>query len=156
MFKLIYKTIINTLLLFTCLSITHVGKTIDPEVKPFFNKFMSILKECQLRVDETTLRMEVNNYVSSKFVALCYMDDNFIEIKKAAWDRSTDLIKEQTIFHELGHCLLRQQHDEQYLNIMNSKGFIDREEYFANYDYYIRKLFIGCKKDLATKFIYEE
>jgi flagellin-specific chaperone FliS len=81
---------------------------------------------------------------------------NTIKINKRSWVALTEIQKEQLIFHELTHCLLDQDHDDLGLNVMNTHGFIYKQLYVEYYDYFIRRLFLECRKPLYEKFKYEE
>jgi len=62
--------------------------------------------------------------------------------------------REQLVFHELGHCLLKLGHDDTETSLMNSADFMPKEWYVYDYDNLIRKLFVGCKN--PEPFKYEE
>lgn len=53
-------------------------------------------------------------YEGGAFVGLCTLDgkDNspYIQIYKTFWDAASNAMKEQLIFHEMGHCLLYKTH----------------------------------------------
>jgi hypothetical protein len=51
----------------------------------------------------------------SGYVGVCKIYNNGqrrIEIDREYWDNSGDLVKEELLFHELGHCILNRKHDE--------------------------------------------
>lgn len=147
----ILRTILNSLILVLFLNITHEAKSITSEVSPFYEKFIRISKECGISVNDATLRIEMKKKLGKRIVAVCNYATNTIEISSPVWKRLTESEKEQTILHELSHCLLNQRHDDKDLNLMNSLGFIRENLYTENYDYFMRRLFKNCKKPLVEK-----
>lgn len=81
-------------------------------------------------------------------VGFCRIMGDFksIQIDSKYWNKSSDLAKEQLMFHELGHCVLRLQHNDTLdkfarpISIMNSYQFADYL-YKKNYNSYIEELF---------------
>lgn len=151
--KLIY-TMIGGLLLGMTISLSHVSLFVTTEAKPYYDKFVSIAKDCGEPINIGELRIEVDYSLTKKeYYAITYTELNLIVIKYNNYMRLSEMQQEQTIIHELGHALLDLRHDDDDLNIMNTYGWIDEKDYIDNYDYYIRKMFIDCKR--KEKFIYE-
>lgn len=136
-------------MLASCRSSTDV----DSELIPFNNKFERIAKECQVELYDASLKFASTR---EKLYGWCRPYSGSVLINSRHWNKLTAVKKEQLIFHELGHCRLDQKHDDDDLNIMNTKGFIDEETYTEYYNYFIRKLFVGCKAPLFKKFKYKE
>jgi hypothetical protein len=150
-------TLLRSLILFIGLSITHEAKSIDTQVMPYYVKFMSIADQCYVKVNDVHLRIEMTKELKPAYwVAVCDYENNLIQVNRKIWDRLTKERKEQTILHELGHCLLNKRHDDTYINIMNASGFIDKDKYIKYYDFYIRRLFNNCRKPRTEEFKYEE
>jgi hypothetical protein len=155
MINKVTKTLIGSVLLAAFLGQSHETKSIDSNTKKYYNKFMRFAEECKIKVDDSNLRIELNEDIQDRLIGICYYELNLIDINPRSWKRTDDNIHEQTILHELSHCLLQQKHDDQGLNIMNTKGFIPEDTYHEYYDYFIRRLFKDCKKPLTEKFTYE-
>lgn len=74
-----------------------------------------------------------------------------VEIDAVSWDRFDEGMREQILFHELGHCVLGLNHDnsrgtvgrypESPLSIMYMYSFGDRLVYQENLDYYYNELY---------------
>lgn len=143
--------------LYLLLSLTHGAASVDSNFKKYYDRFVTISKECKLPINTTELRIEKSTTLPKYFIAVCLPSDNLIRVNVKNWEkRLTDNEREQTIFHEMGHCLLNLRHDDSDLNLMNTHGFIEKEMYKENYDYFIRKLFKNCKKDLVQLFNYKD
>jgi hypothetical protein len=89
----------------------------------------------------------------SRSVGTCYRyansNKNFIDIEKQYWDAASELLKEQLIFHELGHCELNLEHTEEKINtpfgsipksIMFPYIFANQPYYEAYKEYYFNEL----------------
>jgi hypothetical protein len=59
----------------------------------------------------------VSGFDDVNVVGMCYYSSNRISIKKSFWDQATKSTRHQVLYHELGHCWLKQQHRER--SIMN-------------------------------------
>lgn len=138
------------------LGLTHESKSIDTQGTQYHVKFMNFSEQCNIKVNDVSLRIEMSDQLEDRFVAICYYQDNLIQVNRKTWKRLNNREKEQTIFHELGHCLLNQRHNDEDLNIMRSVGFIRSHLYEKYYDYFVRRLFIGCEKPLYEKFVYKD
>ena len=55
-----------------------------------------------------------------KAVGVCKLRENKIEINNYEWINSTSYQKEFILFHELGHCVLMRNHNDNYFNYMNT------------------------------------
>ena len=145
--------ILNAYFLFIMMLISHNASSVVPEVKPFVDRFVSIAKQCEIKVNDETLRVEYNESKEvSAILATCQRAINLVKVNKPVFDSVHNIVREQLIFHELGHCLLHQDHDDNDLNLMNSEGFIEDTAYYNNYNYYIKRLFVGCKADVTFKY----
>lgn len=150
-------SIMSGFCLYLGLSVTHVAQSIDVQVIPYYKKFMYIANQCKVKPNVASLRIEMTEKLEkSNWVAVCYYQDNLIRINRLTWQRLTKSQREQTIHHELGHCLLNQGHNDTDINLMNSAGFLTTEQFKKYYDYYVRRLFKGCAKPKYEHFIYEE
>lgn len=74
--------------------------------------------------------------------------DNEVTIDQTFWNRSSNLVREFVVFHELGHCVLLRDHDESVdaqgrcLSIMRSGTTNCRDSYsIQNRDRFVDELF---------------
>lgn len=61
--------------------------------------------------------------LSKPNVGLCSISEGEqpeIYIDRKYWARTDETMHEQLIFHEMGHCILHKNHDDQGVHIMNS------------------------------------
>lgn len=80
-------------------------------------------------------------------IGFCSIIGNYksVSIDNYYWNTSSDLGKEQLVFHELGHCVLKRQHNKEFIanhpvSIMYPLILSDRL-YSKYYDSYIEELF---------------
>lgn len=152
-FKRYNLTIIKLCVILGLLSGCGNKKEIDEELVPFNTKFERIAKECKLKPTDSSLKFSTSR---EKLYGWCQRFDGEVLINRRNWHTLSTVQKEQLVFHELGHCRLNQDHNDDDLNVMNTGGFIDEETYTEHYNYFIRKLFVGCKAPLFKKFEYKE
>lgn len=91
--------------------------------------------------------------ITSKGVAFCQKDQKQIVINQDAWHGYSDLKKEIVVFHELGHCLLNKDHNNnehlgEKLSIMHER-ILNPDFYEDNRVHYLDELFTGYS-DLKT------
>ena len=152
--KTIFNKILGGLILAVSIQLTHNSISIDSSTTEYYNKFITIADKCEKVVNKDELRVEVRYDENSEpYYAVTYTELNLIVINYTKFIKLRKIEQEQTVVHELGHALLKLDHSDRYLNLMNARGFITELDYIVNYDYYIRKLFKGCK--YKGKFIYE-
>lgn len=143
----IFNIIINGFILGIVLQMNHGAKTIDFSVQPYYKQFMDIAKDCGVKLNDAELRIEVNYDKPNKpYYAVAYPLLNMVTVNHYKYQWLSSIQQEQVLLHELGHALLNLPHNDDDLNIMNTKGFIKTEDYISNYDYYVRKLFKVCNK----------
>lgn len=80
--------------------------------------------------------------VKERVVALCYHQDNHIEVRTRHWDTLSDTQKEIVVFHELGHCLLGRVHNESKQSIMYP-SILPAKLYLSDREGYLDRLFGG-------------
>lgn len=149
----ILVSILNGIFLGLFIMQTHNGKYIDPRIKRSYDKFIFLSKECGRMVNENDMRIEMESFKGS-YYAMTYPTLNLIVVNSPKFNLLNEYEKEQTIIHELGHAMLKLQHDDKSLNLMNTYDFIEPLDYTMNFDYYVRKLFKDCKR--TKEFKYEE
>lgn len=122
----------------------------------WFLIIIDLAQQCGISYNDVFLRIEMDVLKNPRYVAVCRYTENTIIVSTTIWKRLSIAEREQTILHELGHCLLNQRHDDTETNLMSSVGFMSEKHYVKYYDYLIRRLFKDCKKPLYEKFKYEE
>ena len=151
------KTIVSSFCLYFMLSLSHEAQSIDRNAEPHYRKFLRYAKECQVKVLPIKFRIELGDINRPGIVGICMPGKSVITLQESRWGTLEKHKQEQLLFHELSHCLLGQlKHDDNGLNIMNTENFIEKDIYTHYYDYFIRRLFVNCKKPLNTKFEYKE
>lgn len=102
------KLLLGFLLLTSCGS----PYTIDPDVLPYVQSFE---KEFGVKVEFSIDLAPLNNGLSG----VCYRGEKYrhITIDKSYWDHASILAKEETVYHELGHCVFNFEHIDNYVNI---------------------------------------
>lgn len=116
------------------------------EFAPYLESFSNIYDK-----DVSNITIYFDN-LPNKTVGICYYKDKEIRIDKTFWDQSTTYGREELIFHELGHCVLRLDHNDDMIedpsnsymampvSIMYSKVFGNTKSYINNRDYYLQEL----------------
>lgn len=152
-----HKLLRFCLLYLMLLMLTHNANSIDTHVVPYYVRFLDIAAQCKIKVNNVETRIEMSSRLHRDIAARCNYHQNVIEVNSTQWSVLDDTEKEQLIFHELGHCLLNIiGHDDTGPNIMNSNGFLRSSAYIHYYDYFVRRLFKKCEKDVGIKFVYKE
>jgi hypothetical protein len=112
----------------------HPGR-IDPEFIPYLERFM---KEAGARgiqinpIRARALSIEFGfNLVADNTLGQCDVTTKQMKVSESYWATAGDMEKEVLIFHELGHCLLGREHEDNtmpisggwtYKSVMNSYG----------------------------------
>lgn len=79
-------------------------------------------------------------------VAFCVRNPRQIKISKKEWQRMSSALKEITVFHELGHCLLNRSHNTKQISLMNEVA-PHPKKYLMHREEYLRELFLNAKKE---------
>lgn len=91
------------------------------EVSTFLQSFLEEADKREVQVDVSNLQINIESLGNQNVVGQClsYTDGSKeVRIDEDKWIRSSALIKEFLLFHELGHCLLNRDH----LNDKNEDG----------------------------------
>ena len=98
------------------------------------------------------------------FQGVCYIYSNDLReiiIRRQWWDSASDSDKESLLFHELGHCRLDRDHDDE-VNIIGGKSvkmsmmnsiIVLGNDYSNHRPGYLDELFNGNKAAVTTSFI---
>lgn len=126
---------------------------IAPELKPHFLRFQSEAERYGLTFDyrEANITAEIYNIDEGSVAGSCSTDGHtqrHIRIDRSFWNRSSDMVREMVIYHELGHCLLGRGHREDTFgngickSIMRSGLGSCRDAYTTdNRSYFLEELF---------------
>jgi hypothetical protein len=132
---------------------------IESKYQPYVNAFESRSLMVGSNVKVTDLTIESVPSISEPYtVAKCLKSKNNSEppriiVSQEYWVGFDVQRREETLFHEMGHCVLGREHRPDQnnlmnLSIMNPHGF-SGSGYVANYDQYMHELFF--QKDLVEK-----
>lgn len=150
------KQSLSSLFIGTCLGLLMiaspgVNSVKDPELAPFINSYVRILKKLDLefyKIEHVSVKLEK---MDRKYMGSFFPYKNLVAINTEHWKNLSIISKEQLIFHELSH-VLGLQHEEPY-SIMQPTGLIPDRIYKLYYSYFINNLF---KTKPTNKFNYIE
>jgi hypothetical protein len=126
---------------------------IDTEIAYFYNTFENVCDK-QVNIPVRIESLEDYNTEETNIVGLCIVYPNGykqIKIDNNFWDNATYNAKESLIYHEIGHCLLDREHNNNQIlhdgyvineSIMNSFNIGNFWFYEKYKDYYYQEL---CK-----------
>lgn len=136
---------------------------VDPAVMPYYQQFVKDGSERGKDVSTDNLIIKFGDVPSSRVVAFCTTDSReglslkgrrhsetpMVVLNPFWWERSNDVQRQETITHELGHCLFKYGHDDSrgpdgYLNSIMSSFSISRVQYSVyvkNIDGYLDQFF---------------
>jgi hypothetical protein len=97
---------------------------IDKEIQPYYNVYTGLIKKhCTSKQynDYPQKLVEIVDKLHGNELGVCMPGFNSfkIQILRSWWDNSTDIEKQQMIFHEGAHCLIDQPHINDEANYMN-------------------------------------
>lgn len=128
---------------------THSGLSIESKYVPYFKAFANRAASVgsNVKVNNLTIR-SVSSISDPGVVALCQQEPGqspLIIVSQEWWPQFDVTMREDMIFHEMGHCVLNRGHrsDENNklsLSIMNPYIF-GGLAYLGNYDHYMHELF---------------
>lgn len=98
-------------------------KVIDAELKPYYNEYHSLLEQnCPNKRYNQSHRfiIELVDEIpdDENWIGMCRIKVNgfSISILRGFWNKATHNTKRQLMFHELAHCLIKREHDEDNVN----------------------------------------
>jgi hypothetical protein len=124
------------LIIFLFLTSCGVKTTID-------SAFTSYVQDFEFKIGVPVANVDIYfKKLTYPTIGVCYRGSvkNVVQIDPDQWNLSDDYGKEQTIFHELGHCVLGLQHNDARatLDNQNVEGSIMNTYFFGNKPYYIK------------------
>lgn len=130
------------LLLCSCASRPPIrGSERYPDVAEAIDKFEKLFK---LKVDiDVKVTEKLLGQTKKEVVGVCYYFPKHIELL----ERHIKLFPEYTeelVFHELGHCIMKLEHDNSRLNIMTSY-LLPADFYYKNRKKLLQDLYYRCK-----------
>jgi hypothetical protein len=138
---------IFTLLVMGCGQKPPVIITIDPKVQPYVDQWNGLYPDHLVDVD-----VIIGDLSSTSAVGIC--DGVKVTLDSTYWERSSDLGRQQVLFHELGHCVFNYAHDWGQIELYDNNGnsymvirsimypftFGEQVEYSQFHDYYEKQL----------------
>ena len=90
--------------------------TIDPELRPYLTKF-----EEEIGVDASGINIVFGD-IEGDIVGFCNVGwkRRSIVIDRSSWKNLEHYEKEELMYHELGHCAMDLDHDDEQKKILNS------------------------------------
>jgi hypothetical protein len=129
---------------------------VPEEAKEYVDAFES---QWQLRLDSKfkiealyisfvkDFNIESEDWGGRHIVGMCYYKQvPYVALLRSYWDRASDTERENLIFHELGHCLLKRNHlderkNDKTVSIMNSRIMVPEEYNSKTREGYLEELF---------------
>ena|SRR5438105_1597512 len=94
---------------------------------PYVNRFIQAGQSVGVDVDMTAISITFLEELPHDAAGICHMATKTVVILEPYWNSINDSEKETLIFHELGHCVLGRQHENNALG-----GYPHSIMYFAN------------------------
>lgn len=126
---------------------------IDPEFDTYIKVFEAEakLRHKNIVINNLIARFGYTKYDGDDVIGLCYKTKHtpVIVIDREYWDEVGTVDREILFFHELGHCVLKLQHDNSMTNFDDYQGpaslmneyMFDAWIYVTNRYYYMNNLF---------------
>lgn len=122
---------------------------VAPEFTSYVTRFQQSAAQVGSPLAVTNLRIQFGQMENPQERGLCDVSSlesvPTILIDKAGWSQMDDASREEVLFHELGHCVLRRKHNAGLtkglpVSMMNPYTIGDGV-YLSQHDYYLRELF---------------
>lgn len=135
------------------------AKRIPAEFRPYYKKFLKLAEQYNADINESPLTISFGKPTidvdardkGSIIWAQCTVDlPSFtkprIIVDKKVWDSLNHLDREELMYHELGHCLLKQVHRDDSVNdypisIMHRRH-MGYQKYAQHREYYLKEMFL--------------
>lgn len=123
--------------------------------KPFrkqVDSFIAAAHQQHVNVDLSILHITLADHLPDRLLGICWgmgTSIPMIFLDKVLWEQSNDLKREQILWHEMGHCVLKREHNERMkwdgypASIMypDSRLINDQNYYRKHKQEYIQELF---------------
>ncbi len=91
--------------------------TIDPELQPYFDRFVfeADLRGIHVDFDADPISGDIISFDEDNVAGSCTRrasDVDDLRVNTFIWNQANDMEREYIIFHELGHCYLDREHLE--------------------------------------------
>ncbi len=152
-------TILISLMLVGCERPGHIPiVNIAPEAQPFVNRFVQTAHAEGIQLEITDLQINFVNDIPSDrpgttTLGECFMggpdSTPHIRLNRSSWVDMDELLHEALVYHELGHCILRREHDESFITDLGEgipksimyPYLLDEGVYLRHHDHYLIELF---------------
>ena len=147
---------------------SHLGPLNPPAFDPYKRLFEAWADKYSLLIfaDDTDIQFgDINcpkkNHGSHCAVAYCEMDKNVIVVDRVNWKKESYYSREQVLFHEMGHCLLRRQHKNDLDSTCHPVSgmywaMIDEQWYIDHREQYMEELFNYDDESIDDNFIFRQ
>ena len=90
---------------------------VDKSLWPYFTAFENEAKQRGIKYDLNELEISgmITDINQGNVAGICSFNSiqpNHVDIDRVFWNRSSHLLKEMIVFHELGHCVIFRDHYE--------------------------------------------
>lgn len=123
-----------------CAAPQHNGMHAPPEFLPYLVSFHQEALKRAIVLNFESVTVEFGPMQSEEWLAYCEMGRVLhIVVEPGLWASMSASEREQTIYHELGHCILKQGH--RFNSIMAPYGFYSPAAYTDNRKQILDELF---------------
>lgn len=128
-------------------------RVVDAQLESYVKSFETILGK------QISFPVTISNAVPNQYVGWCVVNGDgtrYVQISSYWFPTLSEGGKEQTVFHELGHCELNRQHvntldsNNYPVSIMYYMEFGDNSYYTAHRDTYVSELFANATSEYLT------
>lgn len=145
-----------TALVCLCFIFSSCGKSVRDtgEFEPWVRKFEveSTNYGHPLKIEEIIIKMADLELNKNGECILSYDMPQQINIQRSFWEAATPETREILIFHELGHCILFREHNDEFdahtlrpMSLMRSK-ILPSKTFKENREQYLKELFDNISK----------
>ena len=93
-------------------------KSIDPQLKPYYNEYLLLAKlycnEKDLNIPRR-ISIQLSDWMEEGTLGFCIQYPTmsyFIRIQETYWNKANEAQRYQVIVHELSHCVMREGHSD--------------------------------------------
>lgn len=127
-------------------TVRHLTGKFDDELQPYLAAFSSDAKEWDVGCYYTTeMRIDTTGFENSNYVIGYCQRPLLVSLRRAYWDIATPTERLVLMYHELGHCALGLEHDEDGPDIMNA-AILDGRYAKEHWEGLVDALFLKAKE----------